>query len=77
MSQVQTYNLLKLNDEQEAAMAMLKEFVGNDGQVFLLKGYAGTGKTTIIKELINYLSLLNKSFELMAPTGRAAKILRD
>jgi hypothetical protein len=77
MSQVQTYNPLILNDEQEVAMAKLKEFLSSDGQVFLLKGYAGTGKTTIIKEFINYLSILNKPYELMAPTGRAAKILRE
>lgn len=43
--------------------------------VFVLKGYAGTGKTTIVKALVNVLPGLGKRTVLMAPTGRAAKVL--
>jgi len=43
----------------------------------MLKGYAGTGKTTLIKGIIEYLEAKDKSYILMAPTGRAAKVLRD
>ena len=41
----------------------------------LIKGYAGTGKTSIISALVNILPLFNYKFMLLAPTGRAAKVL--
>lgn len=45
-------------------------------QVFLLKGYAGTGKTFLMKGLVTYLrEVRHRHFVLMAPTGRAAKVL--
>ncbi|MEI6888796.1 MAG: ATP-dependent DNA helicase [Bacteroidales bacterium] len=43
--------------------------------IFVLKGYAGTGKTTVVKALVNVLPGLGKRTVLMAPTGRAAKVL--
>lgn len=43
--------------------------------VFLLKGYAGTGKTTIVSTLIKVLPKTGYKSVLMAPTGRAAKVL--
>jgi len=43
--------------------------------IFVLKGYAGTGKTTVVKALVNVLPKLGKRTILMAPTGRAAKVL--
>ena len=43
--------------------------------LFILKGYAGTGKTTIVSALVNVLPKLSKRVVLMAPTGRAAKVL--
>jgi exodeoxyribonuclease-5 len=43
--------------------------------IFVLKGYAGTGKTTVVKALVNVLPKLGKRTVLMAPTGRAAKVL--
>jgi RecG-like helicase len=39
----------------------------------MLKGYAGSGKTTILAGLVEYLASIEKDFALMAPTGRAAK----
>jgi exodeoxyribonuclease V len=47
----------------------------NPNALFLLKGYAGTGKTTIVTALVNVLPHLKKRFVLLAPTGRAAKVL--
>ncbi len=47
----------------------------NERELFLLKGYAGTGKSTLIGALIKSLSSLRKKFVLLAPTGRAAKVL--
>ncbi|HNW76920.1 MAG TPA: AAA family ATPase [Bacteroidales bacterium] len=43
--------------------------------VFILRGYAGTGKTTVVRSLVNVLPRLNLRTVLMAPTGRAAKVL--
>lgn len=43
--------------------------------IFILKGYAGTGKTTVVRALVKVLPALNKRSVLLAPTGRAAKVL--
>jgi exodeoxyribonuclease V len=42
---------------------------------FIMKGYAGTGKTTMVRALVKVLPLLEQKCVLMAPTGRAAKVL--
>jgi len=42
--------------------------------VFLLKGYAGTGKTSVVSALVRALDLLQQKTVLLAPTGRAAKV---
>ena len=44
-------------------------------RVLIIKGYAGTGKTTIVSTLVNVLESLGKKSVLLAPTGRAAKVL--
>ena len=41
---------------------------------FILKGYAGTGKTSLVGALVKTLGELNRKFVLLAPTGRAAKV---
>jgi exodeoxyribonuclease V len=43
----------------------------------IIKGYAGTGKTTLLSSLVNTLSGINKKTILLAPTGRAAKVLSN
>lgn len=66
---------MTLTHQQAATVEAICNFIASDDRVFILVGYAGTGKTTIIKEVLSrseeYRTLL------MAPTGRAAKILRD
>ena len=47
----------------------------NPNSLFILKGYAGTGKTTIVSAIVSVLSNLQKRSVLLAPTGRAAKVL--
>ncbi|PKP01543.1 MAG: ATP-dependent endonuclease [Bacteroidetes bacterium HGW-Bacteroidetes-9] len=42
---------------------------------FLIKGYAGTGKTTLVSALVRVLPLVGMQSVLLAPTGRAAKVL--
>ena len=41
----------------------------------LIKGYAGTGKTTLMKALVDHLRSIGMQAVLLAPTGRAAKVL--
>lgn len=68
---------MQLYSQQEEALKALRNFVKSDISVFILKGYAGTGKTTLINIFCKELSKYNKCVKLMAPTGRAAKVLRE
>lgn len=68
---------LELTNDQTIAVKKLENFLMNDEHIFMLKGYAGTGKTTIIAGLVKYLNAIKRPFEVMAPTGRAAKILKN
>ena len=63
--------------QQTEVIKQLSEFVENSSSnsLFLLKGYAGTGKTTLVSLLINSLWSVGKKVVLLAPTGRAAKVL--
>lgn len=49
----------------------------SESNIFLLKGYAGTGKTFITKGLVEYLNAVKRSVVLLAPTGKAAKVLSE
>ncbi|MEG1738180.1 MAG: AAA family ATPase [Odoribacter sp.] len=49
-------------------------FAREEEGVFLLKGYAGTGKTSLVAAIVNTLLALEYKVVLLAPTGRAAKI---
>lgn len=77
MSIFNHFRHLNLSQGQETAITKLEAFLASPTQVFMLKGYAGSGKTTILKGLISYLGEIDKKFVLIAPTGRAAKVLRD
>lgn len=68
---------IKLTQDQRNTVDLLESFFNGGDKVFILQGYAGSGKTTLIKGIISYLKEIGKTFEVMAPTGRAAKILRD
>ncbi len=57
--------------EQLAAFALGRE----PNCCFVLKGYAGTGKTTLISALVKSLPAIHMKSVLLAPTGRAAKVL--
>ena len=62
--------------QQRKLVESLSEFLlSSPDKIFLLKGYAGTGKTSVISALIRALHELKQSVVLLAPTGRAAKVL--
>ncbi len=63
--------------KQGIALNKLANFVleGKKDDVFLLKGFAGTGKTTLVATLVSSLWKVKMSSVLMAPTGRAAKVM--
>jgi len=79
------YKLLKDNfphtptQKQEVALQQLAHFVLSvkKEEVFLLKGYAGTGKTTIVGDIVSNLWKTTMKAVLMAPTGRAAKVMSN
>lgn len=66
---------IELTKSQRSAIESFKSFLNGDEQVFMLKGAAGTGKTTIVAEFVRILDQEKREYYLMAPTGRAAYIL--
>lgn len=64
---------------QEVALQKFAEFIlsTEKDKIFILKGYAGTGKTTLLGTLISNLWQTRIKAVLMAPTGRAAKVMSN
>lgn len=62
--------------EQSELIECLAKFVHSrtNNDAFLLKGYAGTGKTSIVSALVKTLAFFEQKVVLLAPTGRAAKV---
>ena len=79
------YNLLLRNfgftptDDQAKVLYHLSAFILSEKErpVYLLRGYAGTGKTTLISTLVKALPQIGLSYQLLAPTGRAAKVMSN
>lgn len=63
-------------EEQAGLVARLAEFLWDDNvpSVFVIKGYAGTGKTSLVGALVKTLEAFERACVLLAPTGRAAKV---
>lgn len=65
------------NEEQEKVIAEAVDWFNNSSeQIFQISGSAGTGKTTVLKEIINRLKLADEDVAPMAYTGAAAIVLR-
>ena len=62
--------------EQEKSLNMLSEYYleAQDKAILLLKGYAGTGKTSLMSAFVQTLLKMKQKVVLLAPTGRAAKV---
>ena len=85
MTENSFYTLLK-NDfphettlKQDVVLQQLAKFILEDKKesLFMLKGYAGTGKTTLMGTLVKNLALIKRQAILLAPTGRAAKVISN
>jgi len=65
------------NEQQVNLLGELGTFLMSTDKekLFLLKGYAGTGKTSVISALVRALNELKQKTVLLAPTGRAAKVI--
>lgn len=65
------------NEEKEGLFKALGAFIvsRDEHKVFILRGYAGTGKTSVMSALVRALMGLKQPCVLLAPTGRAAKVL--
>jgi ATP-dependent exoDNAse (exonuclease V) alpha subunit len=85
MSPAQFFRLVleKFPFEPTAPQAIFFEKVAHyllattQDELFVLKGFAGTGKTTVISALVNHLQYINQKYVLLAPTGRAAKVMAN
>lgn len=83
MRDVIIYNSLCKNlgnsptEDQSEALMKMAAFISDDKNdvIFLMTGYAGTGKTSVISSVVKTLDLLRMRSVLLAPTGRAAKVL--
>ena len=66
---------IKLTNNQKEAINKVKDFVVSQNDIFILTGAAGTGKTTVVKDIIKEVNKYVTEIILLAPTNRAAKIL--
>ncbi len=65
---------MELTTQQNIVFEQIKAFLNSDASVFILRGYAGTGKTTMVKVIADYIEQ-SRQLIMMAPTGRAARVL--
>ena len=65
--------------KQDIFFQKIALFVTNykNDEIFVLKGFAGTGKTTVISTIVNSLLEIKIKYVLLAPTGRAAKVISN
>ncbi|MFV0555300.1 MAG: ATP-dependent RecD-like DNA helicase [Mangrovibacterium sp.] len=70
-----SFSKYTLTAGQQELRDELDRFLSDDRLCFLLKGYAGTGKTFMMKGLVDHLHQTHRHFQIAAPTGRAAKVI--
>ncbi|MDR2868763.1 MAG: AAA family ATPase [Bacteroidales bacterium] len=76
IDQVVAHLPFALTDGQKVALEEMSSFIcENSGdQLFVLRGYAGTGKTTLMSAIVKTMKEAQQTTVLLAPTGRAAKV---
>lgn len=60
---------------QDSMLRKVADFIGDDDDIMIVNGYAGTGKTTAMSAVISVMKEYKTKCVLLAPTGRAAKVL--
>ncbi len=71
------FKTITLTNDQKNALEQFYAFLQSEKRVFILQGYAGSGKTTLLKGIVEYFQSLEQIYQLMAPTGRAAKVINQ
>ena len=79
------YSILKKSfpfaptSKQDIFFQKIAQFATNfkTDEIFVLKGFAGTGKTSVISTIVNSLAEIKTKYVLLAPTGRAAKVISN
>ncbi len=66
-----------LTHSQLIAVEEITQFFESPKQVFILKGYAGTGKTFLLKGIADYMDNIGIETIFMAPTGKAARVITE
>lgn len=76
-SQIYAKFSFETTNSQKKVVEMLSDYIASSdfSRIFVLNGYAGTGKTTLIAALVDVLREVGIKSVLLAPTGRAAKVL--
>ena len=75
---IDSFTEYTLTDNQTELVGQLQQFLeSKEDRVFILKGYAGTGKTFVTKGLTEYLRSMGRGYVLAAPTGKAAKVIQE
>lgn len=67
--------MFKLGEEQLQAIDSIIDFINSNKRIFCLQGFAGTGKSTIVKEIVKYLDSQFRTYVLCAPTHKAKLVL--
>jgi hypothetical protein len=72
-----SFTKYELTQDQIKAIQKIEPFLSSpDLGVFILNGYAGTGKTFLVKGIVDYIHKLGKKCVIMAPTGKAALVIQ-
>lgn len=69
---------IRLTNDQHAVLADFQKFMADDStRIFILRGFAGTGKTTILSGIVKYAEALERAVRCSTPTGAASKVLSN
>jgi len=68
-------NKIELNPEQKKTLRNIDEWISSSNSIAILSGRAGSGKTTLLKSVVTLLEIRKKTYVLLAPTGRASRVL--
>ena len=76
---VQSYFFHSFTEDQKNAMDVFLRFFNSENQfcLYILQGFAGTGKSSLVAAIVKSLQEIKIKTRLLAPTGRAAKVLSN